>query len=68
MIEAMADGGVMAGLPRETALALAAKTVAGAAQVGLHHYRSCRAAFTFELASCWPVGALVQLVVWGMLL
>lgn len=33
MIEALADGGVAAGLPRDTALALAAKTVAGAAKV-----------------------------------
>jgi pyrroline-5-carboxylate reductase len=33
MIEAMADGGVLAGLPRERALQLAAQTVAGAAHM-----------------------------------
>ena len=33
MIEAMADGGVSAGLPRDKALALAAQTVVGAARM-----------------------------------
>ena len=40
MVDALADGGVRAGLPRNTALQLAAQTVAGAAQMvlqGEHH-------------------------------
>ena len=40
MVDALADGGVRAGLPRNTALQLAAQTVAGAAQMVLqseHH-------------------------------
>lgn len=36
MIEAMADGGVKQGLPRNVALSLAAQTVMGAAQMLLH--------------------------------
>jgi pyrroline-5-carboxylate reductase len=36
MIEAMADGGVMAGLPRETAMILAAQTAKGAADMVLN--------------------------------
>jgi pyrroline-5-carboxylate reductase len=33
MVEALADGGVAAGLPRDKALALAAQTVTGAARM-----------------------------------
>lgn len=36
MIEAMADGGVMAGLPRDTAMLLAAQTAKGAAEMVLN--------------------------------
>ena len=45
MLEAMADGAVAAGLPRDKALALAAQTVIGAARMvrlGAYKTRYCR--------------------------
>lgn len=61
MIEAMADGGVLAGLPRERALQLAAQTVAGAAHMVMEACEDGELAHPGEcVIIAWPAAAWLR--------